>query len=183
MRQILIAVWLVVAAVSTAQAQTFDLGQPLTVEWAGAVNEAAAGVDVYQVRIDAGAWTASGQTVPQTTYRYAIPQALLTLGDHTASVRACAGTVCGAELSVAFAITRPLPGLPRNPRILPTPSIAVLTIPQALDRAHAYALLILDRPLTGPELDTLVTRHGAVPPTRESVLRVLDASFAEFVSR
>lgn len=182
MRRLLMMPVLVLWA-TTAQAQTYSLGQPLTAEWEGAANEADASVTIYQVRIDAGAWGASGQTVPQATYRYALPPSLLTLGDHTVAVRACAGATCGGELSAAFTIGRPLPGLPRNPRVLPTPQGAVITIPQAVDRANAYALLILDRVLAPNELGLLSMRHGNVPPTRESVLRVLDASFAELVVR
>jgi hypothetical protein len=183
-RLMIVAGMLLVLTAATAQAQqTFDLGAPLSAEWEGAANEAAAGVTEYQVRVDTAAWTASGQAVPQATYRAALTQSLLTLGAHTVSIRACAGVRCGAELSASFTIDRPLPGQPRNPRIILTPTTAVLTVPQAVDRANAYALLLLDRTLTQEEMNTLAVRHGPGLPTRESVLRVLDDSFAQFVVR
>jgi len=168
--------------VGVAEAQTYPLGQALTAQWEGATNEADAAVDHYEIRVDTGAWTPTGQTVPQATYTYAIPQALLTIGTHTVEVRACAGAVCGSSTApVSVTIARPLPGLPRNPRVVPTPSVATLTIPQAIEKANAYATLILDRPLTAQELNILALRHPPVPPTRETVIALLDATFAEFV--
>lgn len=181
-RRVVLSCALLVGSALPAFAQ-FPLGQPLTVTWDGAANEAEAGVTQYEVRVDAGAWTASGQGVPQASYRYALPQALLTIGAHTVGVRACAGATCGPDAPVTLTITRPLPGLPRNPAVVPTPVVVSLTVPDAINRAHAYALLIFDRLLTPDELALLGTRHGNVPPTRESVLRVLDASFAQFVIR
>lgn len=179
----LIAAALVIAAATVAQAQSFPLGQPLTAQWEGSLNESDAGTDHYEIRLDNGAWVNQGQPVPQATYTYAIPQALLTIGAHTAYVRGCVGGTCGAEASVAFSITRPLPGLPRNPRVVPTPSAAVLTIPQAVETAQAYATLILARRLTVNELGWLSMQHPPVPPTRDTVLTLLDDVFAEFVIR
>ena len=179
----LIAAALVVAAATVAQAQSFPLGQPLTAEWEGTLNEADAAVDHYEIRIDLGQWVNNGQTVPRTTYTYAIPQALLTIGAHTAAVRACTGGACGPEASVAFSIQRPLPGLPRNPRVVPTPNGAVLNIPQAVETAQAYATLILARRLTVNELGWLSMQHPPVPPTRDTVISLLDDVFDEFVIR
>lgn len=177
--------WVVLLALallaSAAQAQTFPLGQPLTVVWGGALNEADAAVDRYEVQVDAEAWVPSGQAVPQTEYRYAIPQNLLTIGDHTITVRACAASSCGPSLLVAITVGRPIPGLPINPRVVPTPQPMVLTLPQAIDLANAYARLVLFRVLTQGELDYLAGLHGPSPPTRESVLTVLDAAFAPLV--
>lgn len=182
MRRILIGWALVLGMASVAQAQTYPLGQALTAQWEGALNEADAAVDHYEIRVDVGPWTPTGQAVPQATYSYPIPQALLTIGTHTVEVRACAAAVCGSSTApVSVTITRPLPGLPRNPRVVPTPSGALLTIPQAIDRANAYATLILDRPLTAQELNILAMRHPPVPPTRETVIALLDSVFAEFV--
>jgi hypothetical protein len=182
--RILILAAAIVFSAATAQAQqNFTLGQPLTAAWLSADNEAAAAVTTYPARLNGVDLPAIAQPIPSAEYRYSLPQALLTVGDHVFSVRACAGTACGPELSTSFTIGRPLPGAPRNPRIIPTPELAVLTIPQAIDRANAYSLLILDRPLTQGELNTLSMRHGNVPPTRQSVFGVLDASFADFVIR
>ena len=161
-------------------AQTYTLGQPLTAVWNGTANEAAEGVDSYQVRVDAGAYTPSGQTVPRAEYRYAIPQALLTIGAHTIAIRACAGTSCGPEASVSVTIQRPAPGLPQNPRVVPTPGL-VLSLPRAQALAQAYAWLALERSLTTAELNWLAVQHGPQPPTRESVFRVLDAAYAGLV--
>lgn len=182
MRQMILAAAMVLAMSATATAQSFTLGQPLTAVWTGAANETDAAVTAYQVRVDTGAWTPSGQSVPQTEYRYAIPQALLTLGAHTISVRACAGATCGTdEAQVSITIGRPLPGRPRTPSVVPSSGQAVLSLPRAVEIANAYATLTVDRNLTGQELSELAKRHGNAPPTRESVFKVLDASFAELV--
>lgn len=180
-RTMLMVAAILIGLATVAEAQTYPLGQALTAQWEGAVNEVDAAVDHYEVRVDNGAWVNQGQPVPQATYTYAIPQALLTIGGHTVAVRACAGVTCGAEVSVAITIQRPLPGLPRNPRVVPTPSGALLTIPQAIEKANAYAVLILDRPLTAQELSILSQRHPPVPPTRETVIALLDETFHDFV--
>lgn len=170
-----------------AQTPTFTLGQPLTAFWLGASNEADAGVDNYQYRVDTGAWTGNGQAVPQAEYTVVLPQALLTIGAHTVAVRACRASVCGAEVSFAFQIDRPLPGQPRGLGIRPTSSQATLTVPQAIDRANAYGLLILDRYPTSEELGYLAVKYqatyGQLPPNRERVISLLDREFAYLVSQ
>jgi hypothetical protein len=176
-------VCMLVCLPAITQAQTFTLGQPLTAVWTGAANEADAAVTVYQVRVDSGTWTPSGQTVPQAEYRYSIPQNLLTVGAHTIAIRGCAGTVCGTdEAQVTISVGRPLPGRPRTPSVVPTPSMAI-SFRHAEDIAQAYGFLALDRKLTNQELNGLVVRHGGTPPTRESVFAVLDAAFVELAKQ
>ena len=182
MKQISFGIALVALSATGAAAQTYTLGQPLTAVWNGTANEANEGVDSYQVRIDNGVYTANGQGVPQAEYSYALPQPLLTIGAHTVYVRACAGTTCGPDISVTFTIQRPAPGLPQNPRVVPTPA-AVLSVPRAEALAQAYAYLALERGLTPTELGWLAVEHGPESPTRESVFRVLDAAYARLAGQ
>ena len=179
-RLILVAAMVLMAAPAYAQ---LTLGQPAVAAWNGAANEADAGVDAYQVRLDADtAWVAAGGSVPRAEYQYQIPQARLTVGSHTVAVRACAGAVCGPELSAAFTVGRPLPGVPTGLTVRPVPSVAILTTPEAAARANAYALLTIDRYLTASELGWLAARHPPEPPTRDTVLRLMDAAYAELVT-
>ena len=185
MRRLMMTVAILFGLATAAQAQSFTLGQPLSAAWDPDPNEVSAAVDRYEWQMDADTnWTTAGVTLPQATYLMPLPQARLTLGTHELRMRSCAGTTCSLNpLAVTFDIGRPLPAGPRNPRVVPTPSVAVLTIPQAIDRANAYGLLILDRTLTSQELGYLSMRHPPVPPTRETVIGLLDSVFADFVIR
>lgn len=164
---------------------TFPLGTPLVGLWDPPLNptEANSGVDNYRWRMDADTTTQNtGVTVGQASYRFTLPQARLTVGPHTFHVAACRGAVCGPELSVAFAIEFPLPGIPRNGGI-GTGTVAVLGLPEAVDVAQAYARIAIRRSLTPEELGWLAQRHPPVPPTRESVLHLMDGAYAELVQR
>lgn len=185
LRASLAALFLVVlASVAGAQTTAIELGTPASALWNGPTNETAAGVDNYQVRWNGGTWAPAGVTVPAAEYRFPIPLSWLVLGTHTIEVRACAGSTCGVDVAgVTFQVVRPLPGRPRNERVVPVPVNLALTIPQAIDRAHAYGLLILNRRLSDGELGILAARHPPTAPTWVTVTRLLDEAFAEFVVR
>lgn len=178
------AVWiglLLLALSSTVEAQTFPSGTSLTVAWDPPIDEATSGVNSYRIRIDAQTFPAN-VAIPQATYRWGIPQSLVTVGTHTVGVSACRDAACGPELTAAFTIEVPLPGMPRAPGdgggvIRPTPT-AALTVPQAIEYVNAYALWAIDRPTTPAELSWLATRHPAEPPTKYSILRLMDEAYA-----
>jgi hypothetical protein len=179
MKAVILTIGLVLLA-AVAQAQTFTLGQPLTAVWNPSLNEADAAISVYQVRVDAEPWVGNGQSVPQSEYRYAIPQALLTVGPHSVSVRGCMGGTCGDAATITITVARPLPGIPQAPRVVPSQG-APLALDRAIELAQSYAYLALERRLTAPELATIAAQHGPRVPTRESVFAVLDASYAGLV--
>ena len=170
------------ARVAGAQTTSIELGTPASGVWNGPLNEAAAGVDRYEIRWNGGAWVSAGVTVPAAEYRFPIPQAWLVVGTHTIEVRACAAATCGVDVAaVTFAVVRPLPGRPRNERVIPVPVNLALSVPEAIDRAHAYGLLVLNRRLSDGELGILASRHPPIAPTWITVTRLLDEAFAEFV--
>jgi hypothetical protein len=187
---ILLAIVLSVLPAS-AQVQTYTLGQPLTATWNPVDNEADSATTVYQLQVGlTGTWTSTPQPVPQPSYRYNIPQALLILGNHNIGVRACRPnpdipTVlqCGAESErLEFRIQRPMPGRVPRPGIGPTPPAAQLTIPQALDLVvNPYAILMLGRVPTPTEYGWLAQRHGNKPLHKYDILNTMDEGYALFV--
>lgn len=179
-RMLLTIAGLLVAAAAQAQT-TFNQGEPLRAVWEAATNEAQAQVNRYEVRLDADA---AGTSVG-LAYSYAIPQARLTVGSHTFRVRACNANECGPDLTVAFSVIVPVPPTPGAPRngIIQRVPVAVLTVPQAIEYAQGYALWAMGRYLTPSELGWLSARHPLVPPTRYTVLDVLDAAYAEIAER
>lgn len=156
----------------------FTLGTPLHIRWNGAANETASATNAYQVAIDADTnFVPTGVSVPLPEYTWPIPQARLTLGAHTIRVRACSGATCGPSLDVAFEITRPLPGMPRNGVVEPVPGQASISIPQAIEYVQAYALWAIDRRLTDGELGFVAGYHTAPIPTKASVALALEAVY------
>lgn len=180
MRQIAIGLLVVLGVAAAAQAQSYEQGTPLMAAWQAPDNEAAAQVTRYEVRLDADAFAAIGMA-----YAYTLPQARLTLGSHTFHVRACNSAACGAELSVAFSIVPPVPPTPNAPRngVIQRVPVAVLEVPQAIEYAQAYARWAIGRYLTPTELGWLAARHPAVPPTRYTILDLMDAAYAEMLGR
>lgn len=181
MRQTCIGLVLVLGLATAAQAQTFNQGEPLRAVWEATTNEAAAQVNRYEVRLDAD----TAGTSVGLAYSYAIPQARLTVGAHTFRVRACNTNECGPDLTVTFSVIVPVPPTPGAPRngIIQRVPVAVLTVPQAIEYAQSYALWAMGRYLTPSELGWLSARHPLVPPTRYTVLDVLDAAYAEIAER
>lgn len=179
-----IAVLLLLVPV-TAQAQ-YRVGDVLVAAWAPSPNEADAEIVRHEVQMDTDtAWVVAGGSVPRAEYQWAIPQARVTVGNHEVRVRACNVNECGPALVGAFSVARvvPSPTAPGGIGIRRVPSVVVLTLPEAEVRAQAYALLTIDRFLTPSELGWLGARHPGVPPTRDTVLNLMDAAYAELVAK
>lgn len=180
MRQIVIGLLIVAAAASPAAAQSFEQGTPLMATWLAADNETAAQVTRYEARLDADAFAPIGMV-----YTYLLPQTRLTLGSHTFRVRACNTAACGAELAVTFSIIPPVPPTPNAPRngVIQRVPVAALAFPDAVEYAQSYARWAIGRYLTPTELGWLAARHPAVPPTRYTILDLMDAAYAEMLGR
>lgn len=152
------------------------VGTPVRAEWDPVDNESLAAVSRYEVQIDAGARVGAGLAVPQARYRYPLPAGVLTPGTHTFSVWACGAEGCGPPATAGFEIVRPLPTIPRNLTIVPGP-LAALTLPQAEQRAQAYALWRIDRHLAPAEIGWLAARWPAGQRLDKlSLLHFLDAA-------
>ena len=155
----------------------FPLGTALHAQWEPDPQEALHEVSRYELRINAGAWVQGvGGPIPSPSYQAPLDLAGLARGTHTVSVRACNAEGCSLPASVQFELHLPLPNAPRAPQVIPGPQ-AVLTIPQAEQRAQAYALWRIDRHLTPAELRWLTARW----PTGQrldklSLLHFLDAA-------
>jgi hypothetical protein len=175
--RILLSTLFIFTLATSAFAQ-FPLGTPLMATWQASDNEAAAGVNSYQIRMDADvAYVNLGMA-----YSYQLPQARLTLGGHSVYVRACADQACSPDLSVAFTVARPLPNPPRNGNVVPG-QVANLTLPEAIQKANAFAYWTIDRYLTQDELEWLATRHPNVPPTRLTIQALMEQAYSALVSQ
>lgn len=130
---------------------TVPIGASVRATWDAAPDEALHEVSRYEWRVDDGVWQDSGLAVRQAVYSGLIPQAFVTRGTRNLQVRACNEIGCGPTIATTFIVTLPLPNAPRNLRTEPGP-VAALSVPQAIDRANAYALWHIDRELTPPEL-------------------------------
>lgn len=168
----------VLLCASVAQAQTtYDLGTPITAFWSPTTNEATS-VDRYEWKMDAGTYAPNGQAIGRAEYTQVIPQALLTVGAHAFSVRACGSRGCGPESSVAFAVQSPLPGA--VPGLGTRPGAAlVLNQNKGVEYAQAYALWAIDRSLTRTELETLALRRPNAPLTKATIAAVLNEAYSE----
>ncbi len=98
---------------------TFPLGQAVSALWEPNNDEATAFTDGYRWKLDSDAsWTNSGQIPPGTAYSMSIPQARLTLGEHTLQVQPCRAIAevnpwCSYPLSGRFTIDN-RPTAPQN---------------------------------------------------------------------
>lgn len=180
----ILAVILAMPVVASAQT-SFPLGQPLVAFWSPVTNEAASQVNRYEWKLDGGTFASNGQSVPRAEYTQALPQASLTLGSHSVTVRACNSTVCGPETAFAtFTVVAPIPTPGAVPGGGVRPAVAVvLNTNRGVDYAQARALWLVDRALTRGELDSLALRHPNAPLTKESIASIMDEAFAELVRR
>jgi hypothetical protein len=171
------------AAVVQTPMPVFQIGQPLVATWAANTNEVTEGVSVYRFRLD-NLVVDHAEPVGRPSYRYVIPQGLLTAGGHTAGIRACRPHIqtlvieCGDEGTIVFVVDRPLPARP-------TLNIAPVTPDMALNRnegerlVQAYARVAIMRELNKREMDEVERRYGNNAITREGIFRVMDPWFLE----
>jgi hypothetical protein len=184
MRTAILALAMVVGVVGSAQAQapSYPLGAPLVAHWNASPDEVTSSIQRYELRLDAGNFTAAGQAMPRAEYSQPLVQTALTVGQHVISVRACNAAGCGVETPFVFHVVQPVPGAVPGVGVRPGPALAI-NFNSAQDYARSWAYLVIDRYPTKQEMDGLVVRHGGAPLTKEAVIATMTAAYTELVAR
>jgi hypothetical protein len=179
---ITLALVLGLSTAAQAQAPSFPLGAPVEAFWPATPDEVTSSVQRYELRLDAGDFAAAGQPIPRAEYTSLLPQASLTIGPHTITIRACNSVGCGKETPFVFHVVQPVPGAVPGVGVRPGPALAI-NFNSAQDYARSWAYLVIDRYPTKQEMDSLVQRHGGAPLTKEAVIETMTKAYAELVAR
>lgn len=152
------------------------LGAPVEASWDYTLADVTlGGVIRFEVKLDGGPWVNTGLPPNATSYVYVIPALGLTVGPHTAYVRACNSQECSAEPSpnFVFTVVRPIPVVPKNFKV--QPGTVIVSNERILQIARAYTLLVREEELRENELVILAQRYrGPIPVTLESLMAHLD---------
>jgi hypothetical protein len=152
----------------------YPVGTKLSIAWDSytAQQITDSGANRYEVEITGAATHAATLAITATTY--ALPT--LAKGDYTVAVRGCNPTACSAPASISFTLDPVTPTTPGNLRLIP--DATPVTVDQAADMAHAYAVLVAGRRLTAEELSFLASNYRG-PMTRGAVKEYLDANYLQ----
>ena len=154
------------------------LGSPVEVAWDYTLANVTAGaVTRFEVKLDAGPWVNTGLPPTAITYVYVLPAIGLTVGNHTAHVRACSLVECNLEPSplATFTVIRAVPAPPTNLRV--QPGTQLVSNERIFELIQSYTLVVRDEPIRENELIQLIQAYrGPIPPTYNNVMDHLDAT-------
>lgn len=161
---------------SIAQAQ-YRLGAPIEAAWDYTLADVTTGgILRFEFKLDAGPWVNTGLPPNATSYVYVIPALGLTVGSHTAQVRACNTQECSPEPSptITFTVIRPIPKPPVNFKIQPGTVLADTQM--IFDMGNAYSMLVNGKNLNNGDWNHLYnTYKGIIPVTLDSLMGHLDS--------
>lgn len=183
---LLVVALLSLSAPVAAQPQEFILGTPVLSLWDFTLAALAIGPVVrFEGQLDATPVVNTGLPPNATSYSYPWPQAALTVGTHTAQIRACSSRGCGPWDAKTFTVVAPLPPGVINHRLVPgsTP----LSNQEGRRKADAFGELVIGRGLQGPELQYVIEHyqleHPGEPLIQGLLMQTLLNAYAALIGR